>query len=215
VRPLSTVACAAANEIQNPRTAVEHLLANARGLPLDVVGLAGEPALGAHLETSRVGYRHHGVYIGNGRVVHYAGLGHRWQAGPIEEVPLSSFAVGHAIRVISHPGCTYSPQEVVERARSRVGERNYRLLTNNCEHFSNWCVSGLSRSTQTERSLGLALARVGPLVSFLLLTLAGLAREVISGSRLRLQGLLPPKGTRIAVAPPESAVSCLVRMTST
>jgi hypothetical protein len=170
---------------------VEYLPANARGLPLDVVGLAGEPALGAHLETSRVGYRHHGVYIGNGKVVHYAGLGHRWQAGPIEEVPLSSFAVGHAIRVISHPGCTYSPQEVVERARSRVGERNYRLLTNNCEHFSNWCVSGLSRSAQTERSLGLALgalARAGALVTFLLVTLAGLAREVVSGSRLRLQG---------------------------
>ena len=104
---------------------------------------------------------------------------------------LSSFAVGHAIRVIDHPGCTYSPQEVVERARSRVGERNYRLLTNNCEHFSNWCVSGLSRSAQTERSLVLALgalARAGTLVTLVLVTLAGLAREVVSGSRLRLQG---------------------------
>jgi hypothetical protein len=31
---------------------------------------------------------------------------------------------------------------------SRVGENRYRLLTNNCEHFCNWCLWGKSYSEQ-------------------------------------------------------------------
>jgi hypothetical protein len=40
---------------------------------------------------------------------------------------------------------------VVARARSRLGENRYRLTTNNCEHFCEWCLSGESRSEQVER----------------------------------------------------------------
>ncbi|ANI59976.1 NC domain containing protein [Pseudomonas sp. GR 6-02] len=29
-----------------------------------------------------------------------------------------------------------------------MGENQYRLLTNNCEHFCNWCLYGESRSDQ-------------------------------------------------------------------
>ncbi|MEX3916392.1 lecithin retinol acyltransferase family protein [Paraburkholderia sp. BR10872] len=31
-------------------------------------------SVGTHLATKRASYRHHGIYIGNGRVIHYAGL---------------------------------------------------------------------------------------------------------------------------------------------
>jgi hypothetical protein len=37
------------------------------------------------------------------------------------------------------------------RARSRVGENRYRFFSNNCEHFSEWCVNGEPRSLQVER----------------------------------------------------------------
>jgi len=40
------------------------------------------------------------------------------------------------------------PDEVIERARSRVGEKKYSLLTNNCEHFAVWCKTGLHESEQ-------------------------------------------------------------------
>jgi hypothetical protein len=36
-------------------------------------------------------------------------------------------------------------------ARARIGENEYRVLTNNCEHFCNWCVCGAGRSAQAER----------------------------------------------------------------
>ncbi len=115
------------------------------------LGLEEEPPLGAHLTTSRRGYVHHGVYAGQGRVVHYAGISGFRQFGPVEEVSLSRFAVGRRVRILDHSGLPYSPEEIVRRARSRLGESDYRLLSNNCEHFCHWCISGVSRSAQVER----------------------------------------------------------------
>lgn len=42
----------------------------------------------------------------------------------------------------------YSPEETVQRARSKIGERQYNLVFNNCEHFAVWCKTGLSESRQ-------------------------------------------------------------------
>ena len=119
-------------------------------------GFDRELAMGAHLASSRVGYSHHGIYVGGGNVVHYAGSCRCWRAGSIEEVTLAGFAVGHGVRIIYHPDARYSPQQVIDRARSRLGEHDYHLLTNNCEHFCSWCITGFSRSTQIERPLVLA-----------------------------------------------------------
>jgi len=119
---------------------------------MDSMVTVREPPLGAHLKTSRRGYTHHGIYVGHDRVVHYSGLSGFWHCGPVEEVSLSRFAVGRPIQVVNRDRASYSPQEIVRRARSRIGESDYRLLTNNCEHFCNWCVSGVSRSAQAERS---------------------------------------------------------------
>jgi hypothetical protein len=120
-------------------------------------GLGQEPPLGAHLATSRRGYTHHGMYVGEGRVVHYSGLSGFWQCGPVEEVSLLRFAAGHSVRIVDHGRSMYSPQEIVRRARSRIGENDYRLLTNNCEHFCNWCFYGVSRSAQVEHRWQLPL----------------------------------------------------------
>jgi hypothetical protein len=49
----------------------------------------------------------------------------------------------------------YPPEEIVRRARLRLGENDYRLLSNNCEHFCNWCISGISRSPQVARPFSL------------------------------------------------------------
>jgi hypothetical protein len=42
-------------------------------------------AIGTHLVTSRRGYTHHGIYVGRGMVVHYAGLSRFLRSGPIED----------------------------------------------------------------------------------------------------------------------------------
>lgn len=51
---------------------------------------------------------------------------------------------------------SFSPEETLKRARSRIGERNYNLLTNNCEHFAVWCRTGLSDSRQVRQWAALA-----------------------------------------------------------
>src|SRR5450631_4420145 len=81
-------------------------------------GLEQEPVLGAHLATTRLGYAHHGVYVGGGKVVHYAGLCRSWHSGPVEEVTISQFAFGHPVWIVDHPESIYSAEEIVQRAQS-------------------------------------------------------------------------------------------------
>jgi len=68
----------------------------------------------------------------------------------VEEVSLARFARGQ--RVWMRPCVTsdFDVPQVIGRARSRVGENCYRLLTNNCEHFCEWCLHGTARSFQVE-----------------------------------------------------------------
>jgi AraC-like DNA-binding protein len=114
-----------------------------------------EPPVGAHVVTQRRGYTHHGIYVGASQVVHYAGLSRGLCRGPVEEISLSSFAARHAVGVIAGRPQKFDAREVVRRARSRLGEDRYRLLTNNCEHFCEWCLQGERRSYQIEACLEL------------------------------------------------------------
>ena len=102
-----------------------------------------------HLIIYRRGYTHHGIYLGDGRVVHYAGR-IKYPHGLIEEISLAEFSEGRALRAEKWRTGRFNGNEIVRRARSRLGERRYDLLTNNCEHFCNWCRLGENRSFQVE-----------------------------------------------------------------
>jgi hypothetical protein len=106
--------------------------------------------LGSHLVTPRRGYLHHGIYVGARKVVHYPGRAHGLRREPVEEVPFAHFARGQRVLVRSNAPSDFDVREVICRARSRVGEDRYRLLTNNCEHFCEWCLRGTARSFQVE-----------------------------------------------------------------
>ena len=112
-----------------------------------------EPPLGAHLVTPRFVYAHHGVYVGGGAVVHYAAFAKHWHRGPVEETSLRSFAHRYPVWVRTGRPNGLQSAEIVRRARSRLGEDRYRFFSNNCEHFSEWCVNGEHRSPQVERLL--------------------------------------------------------------
>ena len=49
--------------------------------------------------------------------------------------------------------CLYSPKDTVKRAKTRLGEAEYNLMFNNCEHFAIWCKTGVSESHQVNRIL--------------------------------------------------------------
>jgi hypothetical protein len=120
-----------------------------------------ELALAAHLVSSRGWYVHHGLYVGDGRVIHYAGLSHGLHGGLVEEISLECFAAGRGVAVRTGAPLRFEAAKVVERARARLGENRYRLLTNNCEHFCEWCLRGQSRSPQIDVWLTRPRAAIG------------------------------------------------------
>jgi hypothetical protein len=130
------------------------VLARPAGAPQDF-------APGTHLVTLRRGYAHHGIYVGGGHVVHYGGLSRSWRRGPVEEVSLERFAAGRSVLIKPTADARYSNFEIVDRARSRIGEDRYRIASNNCEHFCEWCINGEPRSEQVESLIAT------PLLSFL------------------------------------------------
>lgn len=119
------------------------------------------PPVGAHLVTSRGIYTHHGVYVGDGRAIHYAGLAAGLRAGPIEETDLLTFRGGKQTWVRQHAAPKFAPAQTVERARSRLSENGYCVAANNCEHFALWCIQGVHASTQVNRGVAASTAGAG------------------------------------------------------
>ena len=115
---------------------------------------------GSRLIVRRRAYFHHGIYVGDGRVIHYAGW-FRGTRGLVEEVTLEQFTEGHRYRIGRMPPDRRAGEDIVRRARSRLGERRNHLLRNNCEHFCNWCQLGEYRSEQVEALMKAALLLIG------------------------------------------------------
>ena len=136
---------------------------------------------------------HHGVYVGNGLVVHYAGLSRSWRRGPVEVISLSEFSPGESLWVRWTPAARHAGPPAVRRALSRLGEDTYRLLTNNCEHFCAWCVEGDSRSLQVERWLARPRATVLAIVARIAQAFGLVLRTGYRGDTMKLD-INPPIG---------------------
>ncbi|MEM5733311.1 lecithin retinol acyltransferase family protein [Shewanella algae] len=111
---------------------------------------------GDHLVSSRLGYDHHGLYLGGGEVIHYSGFSELLDKGSIEITTLENFEQGSKSSVKNHLVSVYDADERVERAYSKLGEDSYNLIFNNCEHFVNWCFNGLKTSSQVNNVVGAA-----------------------------------------------------------
>ena len=80
-------------------------------------------------------FNHHGIDLGDGTVAHYL------EGREILRSSRDDFSQGQPISVIEHANA--SPTRVtLQRAMGRIGEQNYNLLFNNCEHFATWCKTG-------------------------------------------------------------------------
>jgi cell wall-associated NlpC family hydrolase len=115
---------------------------------------------GMQLTSRRRGYVHHGLYAGDGRVIHYAGYDRHFRRGPVEEVPLERFAGGRGWQVKPWTTPTHAGASAVQRARARLGENRYSLWSNNCEHFVEWAIGGMPRSAQVDALRGRLRASV-------------------------------------------------------
>ena len=107
-------------------------------------------ARGDHLSVRRGWYTHHAIDLGDGYVVQY---GRGVSDGVNATVQVSSyetFAKGRPMEVVASPA-SYEAPEIALRALSCIGEQDYHILWNNCEHFVTWCRSGHRQSQQADR----------------------------------------------------------------
>lgn len=89
---------------------------------------------GDHIAVDRDLYSHHAIFDGKNGVVEYDDY-------VVKTATLKKFAKGAYIYKVEEEAI-YTPDEIMERAYSRMGERQYDLLFNNCENFATWCRCG-------------------------------------------------------------------------
>ncbi len=105
-------------------------------------------------------YRHYGIELPDGTVCENSPAG-------VRVVGFTDFARGRPTQVANPDASPDVRALAVQRAMSRVGERRYSLAGNNCEHFANWCATGIAVSQQVIAWIGsfirIAFAVVGTL----------------------------------------------------
>ncbi|HQO94180.1 MAG TPA: lecithin retinol acyltransferase family protein [Bacilli bacterium] len=115
-----------------------------------------DPYPGSHIRTKMGEIYHHGIYIGNDEVVQFGMPSEMMQDHKKIKVLRSNmkdFLVGFLeVRVYTKKELKEkrSDEEIVRIALLRVGEGNYNLLKNNCEHFAYECTFGVKKSDQVD-----------------------------------------------------------------
>lgn len=113
-----------------------------------------EPKSGDMIRTKVNFYYHYGIFANENCIIQF-GMPDNSGIDPdtIEVITtdVKTFSNGGAIETsglsASEKIKRYPPKKTVKIALSRVGERGYNILHNNCEHFANECVFGESKST--------------------------------------------------------------------
>ncbi|MEY2979543.1 MAG: lecithin retinol acyltransferase family protein [Prochlorotrichaceae cyanobacterium] len=133
-------------------------------------------AKGDHLYVDRGlgSFTHHGIDCGDGTVIHYK------DGQSILRSTRAFFSGGRPIQVRYYAQA--DPADVVlKRAMSRLGERDYHLVFNNCEHFATWCKTGQHHSQQVNQAMAASVVggviggmAVNPLLAAPALAAAGL-----------------------------------------
>ncbi len=115
---------------------------------------------GDHIYVKRRGllYSHHGIYVGNGKVVHYTGAEKEKKDPLVINTTIEGFLKGGRLRRHDYrKRLSYS--ETLTLIKKHISENSYSLPFNNCEHFATYCATGKKKSRQVHRAVG-ALAGV-------------------------------------------------------
>jgi len=96
-------------------------------------------------------FRHYGLDLGDGTVVHFRGKLQYIHANAwVQRTSRAEFCQGGEICPACEVRFAFPPEVVAQRALSQVGCNfgGYHFLCNNCEHFVNWCACGRRISRQ-------------------------------------------------------------------
>lgn len=99
----------------------------------------------------KVRYTHHGIDLGDGKVVHYSGEPGSPEPGRVVVSTVEEFLKGGKLRVRRYKDA-FPREKSARMALARLGEANYHLVSNNCEHFAHWCRTGIPWSKQVVKA---------------------------------------------------------------
>ena len=135
-------------------------------------------------------YTHHGIDCGDGTVIHY--VGSRGTVRRVERTTWESFADGSEVFVRRYRH-RLPVDEIVENAESRLGDRGYHLVRNNCEHLATWSSTGSAASHQVR---GWIAAAPGALASIGAAQAAGIHLMVLGTLGMGAYALARPLQSR-------------------
>ena len=122
---------------------------------------------GDHIYVRRLLYSHHGIYAGDGNVIHYSGEEKEKKDPLVRETGIEEFLKGGKLRRRDYKK-RLPPSETLSLASRHLSDHGYSLALNNCEHFATYCATGKKKSTQVRKVVGglvgIALAITGIMI---------------------------------------------------
>ena len=109
--------------------------------------------LGDHIYVRRLVYSHHGIYAGDGDVIHYTGEEKEKKDPLIRETDIEAFLKAGKLRRRDYKK-RLPPSETLSIAKKHLSDNSYSLAFNNCEHFATYCATGKRKSRQLREAVG-------------------------------------------------------------
>ena len=110
---------------------------------------------GDHIYVRRKGllYSHHGIYAGDGAVIHYKGAEKEKQDPAVIITGMENFLNGGKLRRRNYRR-RLPHSETLKIACGLLSKKGYSLAFNNCEHFATYCATGKKKSLQVRGVIG-------------------------------------------------------------
>ena len=104
---------------------------------------------GDHIYVRRKGllYSHHGIYSGEGTVIHFKGAVREKKDPIVIKTDLENFLNGGKLKRRNYKR-RLPHAETLRIATDHLSKKGYSLAFNNCEHFASYCATGKKRSAQ-------------------------------------------------------------------
>jgi len=134
---------------------------------------------GDHISVKRKSrfYTHHGIYIGDRKVIHTTGSLREKVDPEVRETDLSRFLKGGILKRPVYEK-RLPASETIRIAKEQLSNKNFSMIWNNCEHFATYCATGKKKSRQTKGVLaGLSIVAAGLGLFVLTRVVSSLARK--------------------------------------
>ena len=106
-----------------------------------------------YVKRKRLLYSHHGIYAGEGTVIHYKGAEKEKKDPVIRKTDMDEFLSGGKLKRRDYKKRLTHP-ETLRIAGEHLSDNGYSLAFNNCEHFATYCATGRKKSTQVRKVVG-------------------------------------------------------------